>query len=93
MNKEKKEYEPIIWTEENGELTDFFRVANGLGMDYIIYVHDIDGNDESIWATSQKDLTSCINTYTKKKYLGTVTSILEGFNRYVMGIELPIIPN
>jgi hypothetical protein len=93
MKNKKEEYEPIIWTEEDGSLTEFFRVANRLGMTHIIYVHDFDGNDESLWATSEKDLISCINTYTKKKYLGTVTSILEGFNRYLLGIELPINPN
>ena len=93
MNKNKKEYEPIVWTEECGELIDFFRAANRLGMKYILYVHDIDGNNESIWAASENGLTSCIDTYTKMKYEATVTSIVEGLNRYVLGIELPICPN
>lgn len=83
---ENIENEPIIWTIENGPLEDFLQVARGIGKEYIIYVRDVDGERDSVWASTKEGLIECIITFSDRLYFGRVQSIDIAINYGYFGI-------
>lgn len=83
LTSENEKHEPIIWNSQIGPLDEFFMVALGLNLEYIIYVQDSEGNDKSIWATSETDLLECMFTISERYYFGRLqriqTAIKKGF--------------
>lgn len=83
MKTKIKKHDPIIWTKEKTPLKDFFMVARGLELNYIIYVKDSEGNNNSVWATSKQDLIRCFTFFSKNNYFGRIeileTAIQSGF--------------
>lgn len=75
MKTEINKHEPIIWTKEKSQLKEFFMVARGLELNYIIYVQDSQGNDKSIWATSKEDIFECFSTISEKFYFGSIEKL------------------
>lgn len=70
-----KKHEPLIWDKEKGSLIDFYQVANGLELNYIIYVIDALGELNSVWATSEEDIVDCFITFSDKCYFGRVQKV------------------
>jgi len=68
-------HEPIIWSKENGGLIDFYQVAKGLELNYIIYVIDASGELNSIWATAEEDIIDCFSTFSDKCYFGRTQKV------------------
>lgn len=74
LNSTEK-HEPMIWKSGAGPLSDFFMISEALGMDMIIYVQDSEGNNKSVWSTSNEDLMDCFVTFSDKCYFGRVQKI------------------
>ncbi|WP_264566296.1 hypothetical protein [Flavobacterium sp. N3904] len=71
-----QKHEPIIWdSHTEGSLSDFFMVALGLNLDYIIYVQDSEGNINSIWATTEDELLECMFTISEYLFLGCIDTL------------------
>lgn len=70
-----QKHEPIIWTPEASTLEEFYQVAKGLNMDYVIYVQDSTGNDKSVWACAKEDFVECMFTFSNNCYFGRVQSL------------------
>lgn len=70
-----KKHKPIIWTPDAGTLEEFFQVAKGLELDFIIYVQDTYGDGKSVWACAKEDFVECIFTFSNKCYFGRVQSL------------------
>lgn len=75
ITSETEKHEPIIWDSKVSSIMDFFMVALGLNLEYIIYVQDSEGADKSVWATSQTDLLECVFDISEKFYFGSVESL------------------
>lgn len=75
ITSETEKHEPIIWNSQAGSLHDFYMVALGLNLEYIIYVQDSEGNDKSIWATSEINLLECLFDISEKYYFGRLQRI------------------
>ena len=67
--------EPIIWEEGNGSLIDFYQVANGLELNYIIYVIDASGELNSVWATAEQKIIDCFTAFSDKFLFGIVQRV------------------
>lgn len=72
MNTQK--HEPIIWQHET-PMQEFFEVAKGVNLDYIIYVIDASGELNSVWACAKEDFNECMFTLSNKCYFGRVQSL------------------
>jgi hypothetical protein len=70
-----RRHEPIIWEKGKGSLNDFYQVAKGLELNYIIYVIDGLGELDSIWATSEADIIDCFYTFSYVGYYGSVHEV------------------
>jgi hypothetical protein len=82
ITDETEKHEPIIWdSQAEGSLHDFYMVALGLNLEYIIYVQDFEGNDKSIWATSEADLLDCMFTISEIGYFGSLDTLQNSFKR------------
>tara|TARA_R110000868_G_scaffold126072_1_gene332969 strand:- start:12824 stop:13465 length:642 start_codon:yes stop_codon:yes gene_type:complete len=75
ITDETEKHVPIIWNSERGPLDDFYIVALGLNLDYIIYVHDFEGGNKSIWASSEADLLECMFKISESSYFGSIDSL------------------
>lgn len=82
ITKQKK-HEPIIWNSELGSLQEFLMIAKGIELEFIIYVQDSEGNDKTVWATSESDLLECLFVISEKYHFGRLqridTAIEKGF--------------
>lgn len=82
INKQEK-HEPIIWNSELSPLQEFFMIAKGIELEFIIYVQDSEGNDKTVWATSESDLLECLFVISEKYHFGRLqridTAIEKGF--------------
>jgi hypothetical protein len=78
---EVAKHEPIIWHPKMGSPLDFYMVALGLNLEYIIYVQDSEGNDKSIWATSGADLLECMFTISESFYFGSLDSLYNSLKK------------
>lgn len=72
-----KNYEPIIWEKGKGSLIDFYQIANGLELNYIIHVIDVFGELNSIWATSEKDILDCFSKLSDNYFFGRVQKLVD----------------
>lgn len=82
ISSETEKHEPIIWdSKAEGSIHDFYMVSLGLNLEYIIYVQDFEGNDKSIWATSEADLLDCMFTISEKGYFGNLDTLQNSFKR------------
>lgn len=70
-----KKSEPIIWEKDKDELVDFYNVAKVLNLNYIIYVIDVSGELNSVWATSEEDIIDCFSTFSDKCYFGRTQKV------------------
>ena len=71
-----QKHKPIIWDKESKDsMEEFFQIAKGLNMDYVIYVQDSRGDDKSAWACAKEDFTECMFTFSNKCYFGRVQSL------------------
>lgn len=76
MNKKNlKQQKPIIWEKENGELEEFYEISRNLGLTHVIYVINVCGELNSVWATSKEDLIECFHMFSNKYYFGRIQSI------------------
>lgn len=87
MKTKIKKHDPIIWMKEKTQLKEFFVIARELKLNYIIYVKDLEGNNNSVWATSKQDLIRCFIFFSKNNYFGRIeileTAIQFGFAHLV----------
>lgn len=67
--------EPIIWVNGKGSLIDFYQVANRLELNYIIYVIDISGELNSVWATAEKDIIKCFTAFSDNFLFGRIQKV------------------
>ncbi len=82
ITDETEKHEPIIWdSQAEGSIHDFYMVALGLNLEYIIYVQDSEGNDKSIWATSETDLLECMFTISESFYFGSLDTLQNSLKR------------
>lgn len=72
-----EDFKPIIWVEGKGSLIDFFQVANGLELDYIIYVIDVFGELNSVWATSENDIADCFSKFSNNYFFGRIQKLVD----------------
>lgn len=83
MKTKIKKHDPIIWMKEKTQLKEFFVMARELKLNYIIYVKDSEGHNNSVWATSKQDLIRCFIFFSKNNYFGRIeileTAIQSGF--------------
>lgn len=70
-----KHKEPIIWEKGKGPLIDFYQVANGLELNYIIYVIDTLGEINSVWATAEEDIIDCFTAFSDKCLFGRIQKV------------------
>ena len=70
-----KKHEPIIWDKDKGELMDFYQIAGGLELNYIIYVIDALGELNSVWATSEEDIIECFTDFSDKCLFGRIQKV------------------
>ncbi len=70
-----KRQEPLIWEKEKSPLIDFYQVAKGLNLNYIIYVIDGLGELNSVWATAEEDILDCFYTFSDKCYFGRLQKV------------------
>ena len=70
-----KKQEPIIWDKEKSELLDFYHIARGLELNYIIYVIDALGELNSVWATSEEDIIECFTDFSDKCLFGRIQKV------------------
>jgi hypothetical protein len=68
-------FEPIIWEKGKGSLIDFYQVANGLELNYIIYVIDGLGELNSVWATAEEDIIDCFTAFSDKCLFGRIQKV------------------
>lgn len=78
---ENKKHEPIIWHPETGSIMDFYMVAQGLNLEYIIFVQDLEGKQDSICATSHVDLLNCLFDISDRFYFSRVVNLQTVFLR------------
>jgi hypothetical protein len=67
-----KYQKPIVWDCKKSSLTDFYQIAKGLELNYIIYVIDESGELNSIWATAEEDIIDCFIIFSDKCYFGRI---------------------
>jgi hypothetical protein len=69
------QHEPIIWEKGKGSLIDFYQVARGLDLNYIIYVIDALGELNSVWATAEEEIIDCFTAFSDKFLFGIIQKV------------------
>jgi hypothetical protein len=67
--------EPVIWTNKDNQLIQFYNVAKLLELNHIIYVIDAIGELKSVWATNENDIVDCINEFSNNFLFGRIHKI------------------
>jgi hypothetical protein len=70
-----QQIKPIIWEKGDVSLIDFYQVANGLELNYIIYVIDGLGELNSVWATAEEDIIICFTAFSDKCLFGRIQKV------------------
>lgn len=70
----RQKFEPMI-CETGHAHVDFFMLSESMGHDFVIYVQDSEGNNKSVWSTSNEDLIECLLTFSDKCYFGRVQKL------------------
>lgn len=82
ITDETEKHEPIIWdSQTEGSIHDFYMVALGLNLEYIIYVQDSEGKINSIWATAEDELLECMFTISECLFFGCIDTLQNSLKR------------